>query len=218
MAAIGRWRRRPQRSFSASVERIVAALEGRRDRDDSSPDLGFGGTLLEPPPGGQDLVPLDTYPELHLRAGASAVVAEMARRGYRQAILSNTAVSDEGSVRRLLARLNVVQFFSVVVATRSELDPTRAGKPDREVFVRVLAELGLEPKAAAMIGNSWQHDVLGALNAGLQAFWITNPEVCNRSGMGGDESREGWSQVVKIHDLPDVGPALEAIAHRGTIF
>ncbi len=165
----------------------------------------LGGTLVNPPPGGQDLAPLDTYPGIRLRPGAAEAVKAMATKGYQQAILSNTAVSDDESVRRLLERLGIVQFFSVVRATRSELQPDRPGKPDAAVFIRVLNDLGVRAEEAAMVGNSWPHDIVGAVGVGILALWITNPEV----SLGGPAMETEVHRVVEIDDVQQVGSQLD---------
>lgn len=170
----------------------------------------LGGTLVCQPDGGQDRLPLDTYPEVQLRAGAKQALTIVKSLGYVQAILSNTAVSDESAVRRLLDRLEVERFFSVVVATRSELDRTRPGKPDQVVFEDVLSRLGVRAERAVMVGNSFDHDVLGALGCGMHALWITNPKV----SVGDPKRLHGQAfsgQLVKIFDLVEVEQALAQI-------
>lgn len=43
-------------------------------------------------------------------------------------------------------------------------------KPAPEIFRFALAELGV--RKATMIGDSWEHDVLGAIDSGLDAIWL----------------------------------------------
>jgi FMN phosphatase YigB (HAD superfamily) len=137
----------------------------------------LGGTLITPPPGGQDLVPLSRYPSIALRPSAAFVLEQLSQAGFRHAILSNTATTDASDARRVLLRLGVLQHFDVVVATQSELDPDRPGKPDAAVFRDVLRAWGVRPDHAVMVGNTFEHDVVGANRAGLHAVFLTNPEV-----------------------------------------
>ncbi len=46
------------------------------------------------------------------------------------------------------------------------------GKPSPEVFGHVLDRLGVQPARAAMVGDSWERDVIGALGAGMTAVWL----------------------------------------------
>ena len=46
------------------------------------------------------------------------------------------------------------------------------GKPEPEAFHAALAAVGARPAEATMVGNDWEHDVVGALRAGLAAIWV----------------------------------------------
>jgi FMN phosphatase YigB (HAD superfamily) len=39
----------------------------------------------------------------------------------------------------------------------------------------VISELGVKPSQAVMIGDSYYYDYLGARDAGIDAYWISNP-------------------------------------------
>ena len=62
------------------------------------------------------------------------------------------------------------------------------GKPAPGFFAAVLADLGVDPGAAAMIGDDIESDVGGALAAGLAGILVRTgkyrPEVVERSGVG----------------------------------
>ena len=45
-----------------------------------------------------------------------------------------------------------------------------AAKPDPVIFQYALAELGVEK--VTMIGDSWEHDILGATGSGIDAIWL----------------------------------------------
>ena len=47
------------------------------------------------------------------------------------------------------------------------------GKPDPAFFAIVLAQLGVPPAGAVMIGDSWERDVVGARCAGVAAIWVS---------------------------------------------
>ncbi|HVE16303.1 MAG TPA: HAD family hydrolase [Chthoniobacterales bacterium] len=46
------------------------------------------------------------------------------------------------------------------------------GKPEPEIFHRLIAELGVFPAEAVMVGNSLERDILGARNAGVTSVWL----------------------------------------------
>ena len=47
------------------------------------------------------------------------------------------------------------------------------GKPDPDVFALTLSRLGAQAASAVMVGDSWERDILGALDAGLSAAWVS---------------------------------------------
>lgn len=49
----------------------------------------------------------------------------------------------------------------------------QAVKPDAAAFHAVAAAHGVDPEDVVHVGDSWQADVLGALDAGARAVWIT---------------------------------------------
>ena len=64
-----------------------------------------------------------------------------------------------------------LEFFDLLpldaVAISEEVG---AVKPDPEIFRYALAELGV--RKATMVGDSWEHDVLGATGSGMDAIWL----------------------------------------------
>jgi putative hydrolase of the HAD superfamily len=46
------------------------------------------------------------------------------------------------------------------------------GKPDPDIFALTLAQLGAKAESAVMVGDSWERDIIGALDAGLEAVWV----------------------------------------------
>ena len=58
-------------------------------------------------------------------------------------------------------------------------------KPDVKIFRMMEERLGLEPSDIWMIGDSYKHDIEGAMNAGWHAIWL---------------DREGRSDVAKLPD------------------
>lgn len=75
-----------------------------------------------------------------------------------------------------------------------------AAKPDPEIFRYALAELGVQK--ATMIGDSWEHDILGAIGSGMDAVWLnryrrTCPDPFLAVEIGGFEPVENILQVLK---------------------
>ncbi|MCY0902710.1 MAG: HAD family hydrolase [Firmicutes bacterium] len=47
-----------------------------------------------------------------------------------------------------------------------------SAKPDLGIFVHALNELGVEASEAVFVGDSWEADVVGSVNAGMAAVWL----------------------------------------------
>lgn len=99
-------------------------------------------------------------------AGTADLVTELARH-LRLGLLTN----GPSDIQRVKLEGSGLQshFTSVVVSGE-----VGAGKPDPAVFSLVLDDLGVAPQEAAMVGDSWERDVVGALGAGMTAVWISH--------------------------------------------
>jgi putative hydrolase of the HAD superfamily len=68
------------------------------------------------------------------------------------------------------------------------------GKPDPDIFALTLREIGAKPESAVMVGDSWERDVLGALDAGLPAVWVSG-------GRPPPEKRPNITVVASVGEL-----------------
>jgi len=95
--------------------------------------------------------------------GMVALARELAARGVRVAVLSNS----EGRLAELLVEIGIADSFAAVI------DSGRIGieKPDRRIFDHALAVLGAS-RPGIHIGDSWPADIAGALGAGWRAIWF----------------------------------------------
>ncbi|AIF69549.1 hypothetical protein PAP_05745 [Palaeococcus pacificus DY20341] len=75
--------------------------------------------------------------------------------------------------QRLKLRLTKLSKYFDVIVTREDVNTV---KPDPKIFFYALKEAGIEPKDAAMVGDSLHQDVFGAKNVGMKGIWI------NRNG------------------------------------
>ncbi len=48
----------------------------------------------------------------------------------------------------------------------------------------VLEQLGVQPEAALMVGDSWERDIVGAKQAGLSAVWVRGDQGRSARGPG----------------------------------
>lgn len=69
-----------------------------------------------------------------------------------------------------LRKSNIKPYFDVIVTSES----VGVKKPNIKVFNFALEEAGVNPENAVMIGDSYEADIMGALNAGMHAIFYSN--------------------------------------------
>jgi putative hydrolase of the HAD superfamily len=93
-----------------------------------------------------------------------ATLEELRRRGKRIGIVTNgRQVTQEGTIDALGIR----HLLDVVLV--SEVEGVR--KPDRRIFDRAVARLGVMPSESCHVGDHPEVDVSGARATGLHAIW-----------------------------------------------
>ena len=106
--------------------------------------------------------------ETHLARAAETLRAHASV--FRYGLVSNfpetlLAIVERAGLRDLFADVAI-----------SEVENVR--KPDRRLYERVLARLGVRPEETAMVGDSLKNDVQGAKAAGLAcAVWLKGDEA-----------------------------------------
>lgn len=96
------------------------------------------------------------------------MIAGLAGR-YTLGIVTNGPV-DMAFIK--LSRLGLSDYFPKERVFLSELIGYH--KPDPRIYATVLQELGVEPAEVLFVGDTWEADVAGAMDAGMSAVWI-NP-------------------------------------------
>ncbi|MCW5934554.1 MAG: HAD family hydrolase [Fimbriimonadia bacterium] len=95
--------------------------------------------------------------------------------------------------RREIAVLGIEPFFDVVMI-EGEFG---IGKPDPRIFHSLSAHLQKYSEEILFVGNSWNHDIAGALAAGFQAAWI------NRENEPPPEGSEQALVISGLNELTD---------------
>jgi putative hydrolase of the HAD superfamily len=99
--------------------------------------------------------------------GALEAVVRASERGFRVGVLTN-GVPD---IQRLkLAQTGLEGTLDAVVVS-GEIG---TGKPDPAIFRHTLDALGAPAAETLMIGDSWERDVLGAVEVGIRPVWVAH--------------------------------------------
>ncbi len=101
-------------------------------------------------------------------AGMIELVVELKSHGLPLAVVSNS----EGRLMQLLGEVGIASHFDVVI------DSGRLGfeKPDRRMFELCASALGGAVRDLIHVGDAWEADIVGALDAGARAIWFASSE------------------------------------------
>jgi putative hydrolase of the HAD superfamily len=97
-----------------------------------------------------------------------STLTELKRRGLKTGVITNGRQSVQDGKIDALAIRGLLDTVSI-----SEAEGLR--KPDRRIFERTLARLGVAPADCAFVGDHPEVDVAGARSAGLHAIWRRSP-------------------------------------------
>ncbi len=76
-----------------------------------------------------------------------------------------------GNLGRILAEAGLAAFLSHVIDSGVE----GIKKPAPEIFARAVERFGCRPHELLCVGDSFEHDIVGAHDAGLRTAWLTGP-------------------------------------------
>lgn len=109
---------------------------------------------------------IDIQRQGHPQIGCAIEAAHWASGYAATAVLTN----GPSDIQRLkLAQCGVSAIVDDIVVSGE----TGCAKPEVAAFRLVLDRVGAKPSAAVMIGDSWERDIMGSLNAGMRAVWVS---------------------------------------------
>ena len=135
---------------------------------------------------------------LPLRPGVRALMNEAAAAGVRQAITTTTSRSNVDALLRVHLGVDWMRCFTAVVCG----EDVRHKKPDPEVFVQALRQMGLSPLQALALEDS-PGGVSAARAAGVpvvvtRSVYFEHAPVEDAIAIGpGLDTRQGWQPVLR---------------------
>jgi HAD superfamily hydrolase (TIGR01549 family) len=109
------------------------------------------------------------YSDVRFRAGAECALTALDER-YPLALVTNGGPDTQNEK---IAALDIGPYFETIVLAGHET----AAKPDPEPFAVTLDTLNVQPANTVYIGNSFEHDIVGAHAAGMQACLVSDEAV-----------------------------------------
>lgn len=123
---------------------------------------------------------------LELKADCIATLAELKRRGFYLSIVSNI---DDDMLEPLVAREQLHAYFDHWTSSEA----ARSCKPHRRFFEVAVEKSGLKPDRVLFVGDSPEHDVIGANAVGMRTALIVEdgiepPMQTGRAGIDADHT------------------------------
>lgn len=133
--------------------------------------------------------PMSEWSTVRAVEGVADALEELRASGRQMVLATAAAISDEGQIRRALARVGLDVYFSRVYCFKN------TGLPKGEAFYRhILADLDVPASDVLMVGDSFEKDVLTPNALGIFAVWFNQ-----RSGE--TRNRELHTTVHSMTDL-----------------
>lgn len=101
--------------------------------------------------------------------GAGEALAELAARGYRLCLVSNTMRTPGVTLREVLRHHGLLGYFDQLTFS----DECGVRKPEAAIFHRALRAVEVEPAQAVHVGDDPVLDVEGARGAGMRVIQVT---------------------------------------------
>lgn len=124
---------------------------------------------------------------MRLAEGAAEIMKQLRDSGIKIAVCTDLTAHIQ---HRKLQKLRIAEYVDVLV-TSEEAD---AEKPDIRIFKMVLDKLCAEPDEVLYVGDSYEKDVMGAVNAGMHPVWY-NPNGEKVNGV----------EVSNIPEIAEIG-------------
>ncbi len=143
------------------------------------------------------------------RPEARDILSWALESGYRVVIATN-ALFPRAAIE---ARLRWAGLHDLALARVTVLEEWHFAKPNPAYFAEILADLGLRPDEALMIGNDPSDDIAPASSLGIPCWWITDdrlaepPEGVAVVGQGPLETFGRWARECLSSLAPIPAPA-----------
>lgn len=97
------------------------------------------------------------------------IIKGLRARGIRQAIVTNITPELLEHQKKKVAALGIGPLFDAIIYSAE----VGAHKPDRRIFDHAAAVLGVSNADCLFVGDDPDADIAGALNAGMEALWLS---------------------------------------------
>ncbi|HMQ80527.1 MAG TPA: HAD family hydrolase [Ignavibacteria bacterium] len=110
------------------------------------------------------------YQKNRRRSEGAAEILKHFKKEFKIGIITNNLISEQ---KEKLDFLELTDYIDLMVTS----EEARVPKPDPQIFNLTLKKLQAKPEETVMIGDSWEHDIKGAFNAGLKCIWLNHHKL-----------------------------------------
>jgi len=132
------------------------------------------------------------YSDVTFVDGAEQLLSYFFKKGYKIIIISNTCFS-KNVIDKMLGNL-VYYINDIVVSSDYPLK-----KPHHGIFDIGISKLKMEKDNIYYIGNSFYHDVKGAIKSGINSIWFNKDNKPNDPNIEGDYLEiKSYNELIKM--------------------
>ena len=92
------------------------------------------------------------------------------KKQYNIGIITNNLISEQ---EEKLEYLGLSSYIDIMITS----EEARVPKPDPQIFNLTLKKFNAKPDEVIMIGDSWEHDILGEHNMGIKCVWLNHDKI-----------------------------------------
>jgi HAD superfamily hydrolase (TIGR01662 family) len=111
-----------------------------------------------------------TQANWQVRPEAADLLLDLRRLQYRLGVVSNAG--DDRDVQQLVQRFGIRESLDFVLTSAAY----SYRKPHPRIFEIALARWIIDPAQVAMVGDTFEADIVGAGRLGLRTIWMARPE------------------------------------------
>lgn len=128
---------------------------------------------------------------LRLFPGTMSTLIHLKAQGYHLGVISNGLTIKQ---YEKLVRLGLHHFFDSVITSQE----AGVEKPDVAIFEMAMSKMGCKAENSVMVGNSFKDDIVGAVDAGMSAVYLTQ-------GLKNSEKEYLEKKNMKLDIISDIG-------------
>jgi len=139
----------------------------------------WGDTLMRDHP--EFTTPTVEWETIEVIEGIVDLLEYLHISGRRIVLATSATISNESQIRGALARCGIDQYFSRIYCFKNT--NLSKGEP---LYRHILADLGIQPSEALMVGDSFEKDVQAPNAVGMFAVWFNpNSDETRQSSLHG---------------------------------